>query len=43
MADCMDEGVFKARMAEIKSVIARSAEVMPSHMDFIRDNCAAEG
>ncbi|MFY8142967.1 MAG: tryptophan 7-halogenase, partial [Caulobacter sp.] len=42
MADCMDESLFKARMAEIKSVIARSAEVMPGHMDFIRENCAAE-
>ena len=43
MVDCMDEGLFKARMAEIKAVIARSAEVMPGHMDFIRENCAAEG
>ncbi|MBO9545730.1 tryptophan halogenase family protein [Caulobacter sp.] len=42
MADPMDEGLFKARMAEIKSVIARSAEAMPEHMQFIRDNCAAE-
>ncbi|MCK5908369.1 MAG: tryptophan 7-halogenase [Caulobacter sp.] len=42
MADCMDEGLFKSRMAEIKSVIARSAEVMPGHMDFIREHCAAE-
>lgn len=41
MADTMDEGVFKARMAEIKAVIARSAEVMPDHMDFIGQNCAA--
>lgn len=41
MADAMEEGLFKARMAEIKAVIARSAEVMPDHMDFIRQNCAA--
>jgi tryptophan halogenase len=42
MADAMDEGLFKARMAEIKAVIAKSAEVMPDHMRFIADNCAAE-
>jgi len=42
MADAMDEGLFRARMAEIQSVIAKSAEVMPGHMEFIRDNCAAE-
>jgi tryptophan halogenase len=41
MADPMDEGLFRARMAEIKSVIAKSAEVMPGHMEFIRDNCDA--
>ena len=41
MADAMDEGLFKARMAEIKTVIAKSADVMPGHMDFIAANCAA--
>ncbi len=41
MADTMDEGMFRARMAEIKSVIAKSAEVMPGHFEFIRDNCDA--
>jgi len=42
MADAMDESLFKARMAEIKAVMARSAEVMPEHMQFIADNCAAD-
>ncbi|USQ94872.1 tryptophan halogenase family protein [Caulobacter sp. RL271] len=42
MADAMDEGLFRARMAEIKAVIARSAQAMPGHMDFIAENCAAE-
>nr|WP_295112911.1 tryptophan halogenase family protein [uncultured Caulobacter sp.] len=41
MADPMDDGLFRARMAEIKSVIAKSAEVMPGHMQFIAENCAA--
>jgi tryptophan halogenase len=41
MADNMDAATFKARMAEIKSVIAKSAEVMPDHMRFIAENCAA--
>ncbi|MET3667916.1 tryptophan halogenase family protein [Caulobacter sp. 1776] len=42
MADAMDEATFRARMVEIKAVIAKSAEVMPDHMAFIRENCAAE-
>jgi tryptophan halogenase len=42
MVDSMDEDLFRARMAEIKAVIARSAEVMPDHMAFIRENCAAD-
>ena len=41
MADPMDDGLFRARMAEIKAVIAKSAEVMPGHMQFIAENCAA--
>jgi tryptophan 7-halogenase len=41
MVDSMDEALFRERMAEIKAVIARSAEVMPDHLEFIRENCAA--
>jgi tryptophan halogenase len=41
MADNMDEATFRARMAEIKSVIAKSAEVMPGHFEFIKANCDA--
>jgi tryptophan halogenase len=28
-------------MANIHAVVAKSAEVMPDHMRFIADNCAA--
>jgi tryptophan 7-halogenase len=42
MADSMSETMFRERMAEIRTVIARSAEVMPDHMQFIRENCASE-
>ena len=41
MADVMSVEELRARMAEIKSVIARSAEVMPGHLQFIADNCDA--
>ncbi|WP_454714460.1 tryptophan halogenase family protein [Caulobacter segnis] len=41
MADTMDDKLFLARMAEIKSVIAKSAEVMPGHFEFIKANCDA--
>jgi tryptophan halogenase len=30
-----------ARMADIKAVIAKSAEVMPGHFEFIKANCDA--
>ncbi len=42
MADSMDPKLFRERMDEIRTVIARSAEVMPGHMAFIRENCASE-
>ncbi|MDB5454892.1 MAG: tryptophan halogenase [Caulobacter sp.] len=41
MADIMSPDELRKRMANIRSVIARSAEVMPEHMRFIADNCAA--
>ena len=41
MVDVMSVEELRARMADIKSVIARSAEVMPGHFDFIKANCDA--
>ena len=41
MADVMADDELRARMADIHAVIARSAQVMPDHMRFIADNCAA--
>ncbi len=41
MVDVMSDDELRRRMAEIKSVIAKSAEVMPDHFDFIRANCDA--
>ncbi|MBU4433228.1 MAG: tryptophan 7-halogenase [Alphaproteobacteria bacterium] len=43
MVDVMSNDALRRRMAEIKAVIARSAEVMPSHLDFIKANCDAMG
>jgi len=43
MVDVMSDDELRRRMAEIRSVIARSAEVMPGHMAFIRANCDAMG
>ncbi|MFT4251931.1 MAG: tryptophan 7-halogenase [Caulobacter sp.] len=37
MADVMSEDLLRARMTEIASVVARSAEVMPDHMTFVAD------
>jgi tryptophan halogenase len=42
MADIMSDDELRSRMANIHAVIARSAEVMPDHMRFIADNCAAD-
>ena len=41
MVEVMGDDELRKRMAEIKSVIARSAEVMPGHFEFIRANCDA--
>ncbi|HQR88289.1 MAG TPA: tryptophan 7-halogenase, partial [Caulobacter sp.] len=41
MVDVMSDDELRRRMAEIRSVIAKSAEVMPGHMAFIRANCDA--
>ena len=41
MVDVMSDDELRRRMAEIRSVIAKSAEVMPGHMEFIRANCDA--
>ncbi|WP_421739026.1 tryptophan halogenase family protein [Caulobacter sp.] len=41
MVDVMSDDELRGRMAEIKSVIARSAEVMPGHFEFIKANCDA--
>jgi tryptophan halogenase len=41
MADEMSDDALRANMADIRAVIAKSAQVMPDHMRFIADNCAA--
>ncbi|MGR4864019.1 tryptophan 7-halogenase [Caulobacter sp. LARHSG274] len=41
MADVMSDNELRAKMRDIRAVIARSAEVMPDHMAFIAANCAA--
>jgi len=41
MVDVMPVEELRARMADIRTVIARSAEVMPDHRAFIRDHCDA--
>jgi tryptophan halogenase len=41
MVDVMSVEELRGRMADIKSVIAKSAEVMPGHFEFIKANCDA--
>ena len=41
MADVMPVDELRTKLRDIHAVIARSAEVMPDHMAFIADNCAA--
>ena len=41
MADVMSDSDLLAKMDNIRGVIATSAQVMPDHMTFIADNCAA--
>ncbi|TLM75206.1 tryptophan halogenase family protein [Microbulbifer harenosus] len=40
LVDAMPEEMFVGRMREIKSVIERSVEAMPSHKAFIASHCA---
>ena len=40
MADVMSDDLLRARMNEIRAVIARSAEAMPDHMTFVTDRVA---
>ena len=41
MADVMPLDELRARFANMKSVIAKSVDVMPTHREFIAQNCAA--
>jgi tryptophan halogenase len=41
MVDVMAVDELRKRMADIKAVIAKSAEVMPGHFEFIKANCDA--
>ena len=43
VADLMPEDVLEKNLLQIKGVVASSAQSMPAHADFIRDNCAATG
>lgn len=42
IVDMMPKDELLRRMENIKSVIARSVEVMPSHAEFIAEHCKAE-
>jgi tryptophan halogenase len=37
MADVMSDDLLRARMNEIRAVIARSVDSMPDHMTFVAD------
>ena len=41
LVDVMSEDDLRGRMAEIQSVITKSAEIMPDHFDYIAQNCPA--
>jgi tryptophan halogenase len=41
LADIVSADELRARMNSIRSVIQRCAEVMPTHRQFIAQNCAA--
>jgi tryptophan halogenase len=41
VADVMPLDETRSRLAHIREAIANSADYMPRHRDFIRDNCAA--
>lgn len=41
LADQIDEQEFQQLMHEIKSVISRAADAMPTQMDYIKKHCAA--
>ncbi|MBO9623784.1 MAG: tryptophan 7-halogenase [Sphingomonas sp.] len=41
VADVMSLGETRSRLAHIREAIANSADYMPRHRDFIRQNCAA--
>jgi tryptophan halogenase len=41
LADQIDEQEFQRLMHEIKSVISRAADAMPTQMDYIKKHCAA--
>jgi tryptophan halogenase len=41
LADQIDEQEFRRLMHEIKSVISRAADAMPTQMDYIKKHCAA--
>jgi tryptophan halogenase len=41
VAEVMSLEETRSRLAHIREAIANSADYMPSHRDFIRENCAA--
>jgi tryptophan halogenase len=41
LVDVFSEEEIDRRLQSIKSVIARSVEIMPSHAEYIAENCAA--
>jgi tryptophan 7-halogenase len=41
MADTLDPQAVQSNLADIHAVIRRSAEAMPTHQQFISQNCSA--
>jgi tryptophan halogenase len=41
VAEVMSLEETRSRLAHIREAIANSADYMPKHRDFIRENCAA--
>ncbi len=42
LVDNLDQQVFERQMEEIRGVIERSAQAMPTHVEYIQKFCAAE-
>lgn len=43
LADLLPEGEVQAHLDNVRRVVAKCADVMPTHSDFVAGHCAAEG